>query len=70
MSSERMMPVNSFDLGSNRICAVVGSFTESGLDIVYRDLKSGNINLDDIDLDFCDRTIVKMQKLKGGRYVR
>lgn len=70
MSNERMMPVNGFDLGSKRVCALVGNFTESGFDIVYRDLKTESFCLDNIDLDFCDRTIVKMQKPKGGRYVR
>ena len=70
MSSKRMMLVNGFDLGNTRVCALVGSFSESGMDIVYRDLKTDSFNLDDIDLDFCDRTIVKMQKHKGGSYVR
>ena len=70
MSSERMMPFTGFGLGSSQICALVGNFSEGGLDIVYRDLKTDSFDPGNIDLDFCDRTIVKMQKPKGGSYVR
>jgi hypothetical protein len=65
---ERIFP--GFDIDTGQICALVGKFTDEGLDIVYRDLLGHSVSQDNIDLDFYDRTIVKRQKPKGGSYVR
>ncbi|MBI5655416.1 MAG: hypothetical protein HZC44_00745 [Geobacter sp.] len=70
MSSKQEEVFDGFDIGTARICALVGSFSDGGLDIVYRDLQGHRFELDNIDLDFTDRTIVKKQKPKGGSYVR
>lgn len=59
-----------FDIGEAKVCALVGSFSDAGLNIVYRDLQAGRVHLDNIDLDFYEQTIVKKQKSKGGSYVR
>lgn len=71
MPSKREKVFNEFDIGTARICALVGSFSEGGVDIVYRDLQGHRLHQDNIDLDFSDLTIVKKQKPKGGgSYVR
>ena len=57
-------------LGSTFICALVESCSDKGANIVYRNMKTDSFDPDKIDLDFCDRTIVKEHKLKGERYVR
>ncbi|GAM09507.1 hypothetical protein OR1_01786 [Geobacter sp. OR-1] len=70
MASERIGLIADCGLGGKRICALVGSFSEAGADIVYRGLKTDSFSPDNIDLDFCDRTIVKKQKPRGESYVR
>lgn len=70
MSSERIMGGSDFNLGSTFVCALVGSFSDGGANIVFRNLKADSFSPDKIDLDFCDRTIVKKQKPKGESYVR
>jgi hypothetical protein len=69
MARERRLNTD-YALGNKQICALVGSFTDGGVAIVYRGLKTDSFNPDNIDLDFCDRTIVKKQKPRGESYVR
>ena len=59
-----------FDMGDTKICALVGSFSDTGLNIVYRDFQASRVHQDNIDLDIYERSIVKKQKSKGGSYVR
>lgn len=70
MSSERIRLDSGCGLGNTQLCALVGSFSEGGANIVMRNLKAESSDTDNIALDFCDRTIVKKQKPKGGSYVR
>jgi hypothetical protein len=70
MASERTEVSRVLNMGSAKVCALVGSFGDGGLNVIYRDFQGNRFNPDNIDLDFCDRTIVKKQKPKGGGYVR
>jgi hypothetical protein len=70
MAGKRGNPTTGLKGGTTKICAILGSFTAGGIDIVYGDLQMPALGLEDIDLDFCDR--IKVDKVSGkrGKYVR
>lgn len=70
MAGKRGNPTAGLDNSTTRICAILGSFTAGGIDIVYRDLQMPVLNLDNIDIDCCDRIRVKKASGKRGKYVR
>lgn len=70
MFREQAITMSDRDLSFNGISALVGTFDERGASIVCRNFNAESFNSDNIALDFCDRIIVKMQKPKGGSYVR
>jgi hypothetical protein len=70
MSGKRSNLAAGHNNGTTKICAILGSFTDGGIDIVYRDLQMPMLNLDNIDLDCGDRIKVKKASGKRGKYVR
>jgi hypothetical protein len=70
MSVEQNKGVRGFESSDTRICALVGNFSDGGIDIAYRYFQTDQPDLDNISLDFYGRTIVKRQKPKRGIYVR
>ena len=70
MVRDRKEVAGVLNIGSTKVCALVGNFCDGGLNVVYRDFQSNRFDPGNIDLDFCDRTIVKSQKPKGRGYVR
>ncbi len=70
MSGKRSNLTAGHHIGTTKICAILGSFTADGIDIVYRDLQMPTLHLENIDLDCSDGMKVKKAAGKRGKYVR
>ncbi len=70
MSIKQNKVLTELNVNDNRICALVGNFSDGGIDIAYRYFQADQPDIDNIGLDFYGRTIVKRQKPKRGSYVR
>lgn len=70
MLRKQPVTMSTPDFSGSGVSALVGTFDERGASIVCKKFNAESFNSEHIALDFYDRIIVKMQKPKGGNYVR
>lgn len=70
MAGNREKLVGSVDFGTANVCAILGTFTPDGIDIVYKNLQARVFHQEHVNLDLSDKGEVKKESVKRGKYVR
>lgn len=62
--------LGKMDFSSSNVCAILGSFTADGIDIIYKNLPANVLSFEHVDLNTKGEGEVKAAPRKRGKYVR